>query len=402
MESKKKIAIYSPAASGSVGHGFVYAYELCNYLGQKHSITLYTVSDVDSNEKLSTLPIKLIVSNRFKKGAIDKKKFLKYSPFDKIVYGLFRIKYNYNLIQDFFKKNTDSELFHLFEFEYFAAFFYFIAHKGHLNKTILGFHIADFSWIKGRSITVNSYKVILKRFVKYLIKNSFATTIHGVKLKEKMLSDIALKKEKIVPIPYGSKIITPSYTKQEARAKLSLDPKVNYALFFGVLREDKGIVELIENFSKVDSSLHLIIAGSEGNISYEKVKELIRKNNLQERCRLWLKYLDDEEIELFHIAADFIFIPHKKHHFAFSGPLSMAVQYETPVIATDIGEIGYFVKKYKIGNTFRSNDFNDLVKVTNGIVNEKGVDYQDNFRACQQENSWEMMASHISEIYRKE
>jgi hypothetical protein len=91
-----------------------------------------------------------------------------------------------------------------------------------------------------------------------------------------------------------------------------------------------------------------------------------------------------------------ISITHKSYHVAFSGPLSLAVEYQRPVIATNSGELGQFVKKYNIGNSYESDNWKSLIEVTNAFCHTNNRTY--NFKLALEENSWENMTNKILSI----
>lgn len=392
-----KISIYSPGVCGSVGHSLEYATNISKNLNIKNiSYNLFTLSEEECLVKLKKNNIHYEVSNKYKSGSINKKRFLKYGIFSSLIYGIYRIFYHYDLISEFYNRNDEKELFYLFEFEYIAALIFFIKNKKYLKKTVLFFHSSDFCWVKNRPLSINLYKSLLKIFLPYLVNNSISSTVHGDFLKDELVKNLNINnKDKVSSIPYGCNKYTGNISKSDARKSLNLKDNI-YGLFFGVLREDKGILELIDSLAKMDRKINLIIAGSEGDIKKEKIIEKIKLLNLEKRIILNIKYVSDEEITLYYLASDFIFITHKSYHVAFSGPLSLAVEYQRPVIATNSGELGQFVKKYNIGNSYESDNWKSLIEVTNAFCHTNNRKY--NFKLALEENSWENMTNKILSI----
>ena len=90
-----------------------------------------------------------------------------------------------------------------------------------------------------------------------------------------------------------------------------------------------------KNFKHIDSSVTLLIAGALWDIKEEEVLELAGKPEIKDRVILHFKYIEEEDIPLYYSVADFVFLPHKKSTYAFSGPLSLSVQYQRPVICSE-------------------------------------------------------------------
>ena len=151
----RKLAIFSPAAGGMGGHGFIYAYKICNHLKEKYQIQLFTIDDPKKTKEFLASGIEVYLSEKFKAGRIDKRRFNQLGVLKNLVYGIFRIYYNYKLIIEYYRKLKESDIIHLFDFEYTALYIYSLMHFKDLKRSILGFHIADFKWIHGRPLPVN-------------------------------------------------------------------------------------------------------------------------------------------------------------------------------------------------------------------------------------------------------
>ena len=112
-----------------------------------------------------------------------------------------------------------------------------------------------------------------------------------------------------------------------------------------------------------------------------------------------MRYIKEEDIASYFYLSDFVFLTHTKSHIGFSGPLSLAVEHERPVIASNIGAIGYFIKENKNGCLFQSDDWNDFIKVTNEFINQLNYWKSFDFRKIQLKNSWKIMASQMCTLY---
>jgi glycosyltransferase involved in cell wall biosynthesis len=396
----RKVAIFSPAAGGNVGHGFIYAYKICNYLKEENQIQLFTIDDPKKTQDYKASGIDLVLSKKFGTGRIDKRRFNKLGIFKNSVYGLYRIYYNYILLKEYYRRLSNSDIFHLFEFEYVALYIYSLLHFRHLRRSILGIHIADFRWIPGRPITVNIYKSLLKRPVSWMLQHCLHGTTHGITIRDLLIKDLSLKPDRISALQYGSEVKEPDMSKLEAREKIGLkNEKRIIALFFGVFRSDKGLIEVIRKLKELNKDILLLIAGSEGNISYNQVVDAIHKTGVENQTHTIFKYFDEDEIKYYYYASDFVLIPHKGEHLAFSGPLSLAVEYCRPVIASNVGEIGTFVRDNQIGATFKSDDWDDFIKITNDFYKQLSDYDESHFLDVQKKNSWDEMGRQINLIY---
>ncbi len=396
----RKIAIFSPAAGGLVGHGFIYALKICIYLKEKNQIKLFTIDDPNKTKEFQESGLDVSLSKIFKAGRVDKKRFNKLGLFKNLVYGIYRIYYNHRLLKEYYRRLNGSDIYHLLDFEYTALFLYSLFHFKNLKKSILGIHIADFKWIHGRPLSVNIYKSLLRAPVSWMLKNCLHTTTHGETTRELLCKDFSLHPARISALQYGCEIRIPEMTKEEARKEIGLvNEKRKIALFFGVFRSDKGLIQVIQNLKKINKDIVLLIAGSEGNITFETVANAIQNEGVGERTHTKFQYFDEEEIKLYYYAADFVLIPHTGDHLAFSGPLSLAVEYCRPVVASNVGEIGTFVSRNKIGMTFLPDDWNDFTKITNTFYKQISAYKEAHFLSVQKDNSWDEMGRQIDLIY---
>lgn len=122
--------------------------------------------------------------------------------------------------------------------------------------------------------------------------------------------------------------------REEACAALKIDPSKKNLLFFGFIRDYKGLDLLIEAFNRLDSSYNLIIAG-ECYGSFEKYRIMIDNSPIKQNIYTFTDYIPDNKVPLFFGAADVIVLPYKSA--TQSGITSIAYHFGVPVIATDVG-----------------------------------------------------------------
>jgi glycosyltransferase involved in cell wall biosynthesis len=116
--------------------------------------------------------------------------------------------------------------------------------------------------------------------------------------------------------------------------KLNIDPSKKNLLFFGFIRDYKGLDLLIEAFNTLDNSYNLIIAG-ESYGSFEKYSNMINNSPFKENIHVFTDYIPDNKVPLFFGAADVCILPYKSA--TQSGITSIAYHFGVPIIATDVG-----------------------------------------------------------------
>lgn len=144
-----------------------------------------------------------------------------------------------------------------------------------------------------------------------------------------------------------------SVDQVKARKALNLPENKIILLFFGFIRDYKGLDLLIEAMPKLDDRFHLVIAGEVyGN--FDKYQERIDKLGLKDRASVFTRYISDPEVAQFFSAADLGVLPYKTA--TQSGIVQIAYHYDLPVLVTDVGGLTEMVTDGKTGLVIPSPD----------------------------------------------
>jgi glycosyltransferase involved in cell wall biosynthesis len=138
-----------------------------------------------------------------------------------------------------------------------------------------------------------------------------------------------IKKEHPLYDHFGGKI-----DRKEARQLLRLFPNKKTLLFFGFIRDYKGLDVLIKAFDLLDDSYQLVIAG-ETYGSFDKYSQLINSIRKKNQVFVFNDYISDRQVPAFFSAADVCVLPYKSA--TQSGITSIAYHFDVPLIATDMG-----------------------------------------------------------------
>ena len=122
--------------------------------------------------------------------------------------------------------------------------------------------------------------------------------------------------------------------RREAEQKLGLSPGKKNILFFGLIRDYKGLDILLEAFRELGDDYQLIIAG-EPYGSFEKYQKIIDSLPRKDRIFMDLKYIKDSEVTDYFSASDIAVLPYRSA--TQSGISSVSYHFEVPMIVTDVG-----------------------------------------------------------------
>lgn len=137
--------------------------------------------------------------------------------------------------------------------------------------------------------------------------------------------------------------------KEQARTILGLLPHDRIILFFGFIRQYKGLDLLIRAMANDEVRKHnikLLVAGE----YYEDAQpylNLINASGLQERVILRTHFIPDSEVRHYLCSADCVVQPYR--NATQSGVTPLAYHFEKPMIVTNVGGLPSLVPHRKVG-----------------------------------------------------
>ena len=189
--------------------------------------------------------------------------------------------------------------------------------------------------------------------------------------------------------------------RSEACAHLGLDPAQQYLLFFGLIRDYKGLDLLLDAWAQLRQQpgfapRKLIVAG-EFYTDKAPYLEQIARLGLQDDVLLHARFVPDDEVKYYFSAADCVVQPYKSA--TQSGVTQIAYQFCTPMIVTDVGGLAEIVPDGRVGYVAPPT----AEGVADAIARIYADDALERFRAnCLEERkrfSWEAMCDRITELY---
>ena len=139
-----------------------------------------------------------------------------------------------------------------------------------------------------------------------------------------------------------------------------------YALYYGRIIKEKGVLNLIKAFKNIKNS-KLYIAGDGPDI--EKVKKYIHENNMDDTVKL-LGYLNSSQVKEYVRKARFIVVPsiwYENCPYSVLETLAMG----KPIIGSNLGGIPELVKDNETGLIYKYNSVIELEEKMNDLLNNK-------------------------------
>jgi glycosyltransferase involved in cell wall biosynthesis len=139
--------------------------------------------------------------------------------------------------------------------------------------------------------------------------------------------------------------------RHEACSKLGLDPSRKYILFFGFIRDYKGLDLLLEAMADEQlrkAGIELIVAGEYYSKAAEEINNgIIARHGLQQVVHLKTDFIPNGEVRYYFSAADLVVQPYK--HATQSGITQIAYHFEKPMVVTNVGGLAEVVPDGKVG-----------------------------------------------------
>ena len=172
-----------------------------------------------------------------------------------------------------------------------------------------------------------------KPLSKYFLKGCSGYITMTESVAEDLVSLVPDARYKILPHPvyshFGERM-----KREEACSSLGLDPEKKTLLFFGLIREYKGLDILLEAFRGLGEDYQLLVAG-EPYGAFDKYQRILDSLPGKDRVKVFPRYIRDSEVKLYFSAADVSVLPYRTA--TQSGISAASYHFDVPLIVTDVG-----------------------------------------------------------------
>ena len=186
-----------------------------------------------------------------------------------------------------------------------------------------------------------------------------------------------------------------------AKQKLKLDPNIRYLLFFGFIRDYKGLDLLINAFA--DGRLRkfpvkLLVAG-EYYSSPEPYLTLIKEKKLENFIDMRTEFIPDDQVNLYFSAADMVVQPYKSA--TQSGVTQIGYHFNKPMLVTNVGGLSEIIPDGKIGYVVEPNSLEIANALVDFYENDRIDEFEANIVEEKKKFSWSNMANTFLSVYNK-
>lgn len=242
-------------------------------------------------------------------------------------------------------------------------------------------------------------------FIRRIYRLAHRLIVHTQSSRAELLAQEMVAPERVTIIPHGHYLpyIARIPSRPEARQQLNLPPDAPVLLFWGQIKEVKGLDVLLQALPHLTASypeVRLLIAGKVWKDDWSRYAALIGELGLENRLDLHLGHIPDDEVATFFAAADLVVLPYRRVYQ--SGVLLMALSYGKPVVATEIGGLAEVLQHGETGYLAPPDDPERLAKAIAQLLSDPQAAQAMGLRGrqlVQERYSWSRIARLTRQVY---
>lgn len=228
--------------------------------------------------------------------------------------------------------------------------------------------------------------------------------LHSEKEAEELLSIKGDASYQVQVHPTYEAFAFEKLSKEEARKLLGIPEEQRVVLFFGFVREYKGLKHLLRAVSafKEESEpddFTLYIVGDFGSKeTLSEYEALIGELGISSYINIVSGYVPDREVEKYFSACDLVALPYESA--TQSGIVQIAYGFEKPVVATRVGGLPDVVTDGETGFLVKPCDEKELSEAISRFFADPALSerFRENIRKNNQRFSWERMVETVGRL----
>ena len=189
--------------------------------------------------------------------------------------------------------------------------------------------------------------------------------------------------------------------RSEACRAIGLDPQLRYVLFFGLIRDYKGLDMLFDAWGRLRAGgrladdVRLLVAG-EFYTDKDPYLRQIGRLGLQQDVVLCDRFVPDAEVRWFFSTAEALVLPYRTA--TQSGVTQIAYKFDLPMVATDVGGLPEIVLDGRTGIICRPDAESIAAALERLLAEGEIARLRGNFAAEKRRFSWDEMCDRLVEV----
>lgn len=231
-----------------------------------------------------------------------------------------------------------------------------------------------------------------KFLTRTVLRKGKAYITHSAMDAEDLKEIVAVPNYETTVLPVHNSFKMKNLTKPQARLAADVAEDKKILLFFGFVRDYKGlrhIINAMPEIVKYDNNIRLMIVG-EFRSDKEHYLEQIKNLGVGDNIDIVDGYIPDSGIEKYFAASDLIVLPYESA--TQSGIVQIAYGFEKPVIATNVGGLPEVIADGKTGYIVEPKNPKALAEAVIRFFDEnKSEEFTENVRKEAYRYSWDRM-----------
>ena len=236
-----------------------------------------------------------------------------------------------------------------------------------------------------------------KQLAQYFVNQVDAFIVMSKSVQRDLQQFLKQQPVKYIPHPVYDNYGDPM-DKASARTWLNVPREGEYILFFGFIRDYKGLDLLLRAMADEriqQRGIQLVVAG-EYYSSKEKYEALIKELGIEDRLILKTDFIPNKEVKYFFSAADLVVQPYKSA--TQSGISQLCYHFEKPMVVTNVGGLPEIVKHEKGGYVVEV----EVVAIADAILafyeKHKEAEFVSVVKEVKKEFTWDTLINGMKEL----
>lgn len=229
--------------------------------------------------------------------------------------------------------------------------------------------------------------------------------VHNQSCKLLVTEKLGLESGRIRIIPMGNflHVISAPPDKNHAKRVLGLAESTKVILFFGHIKEVKGLDLLLRAMPAIAAAVPnvvLLIGGRPWKTEFSRYEAMMDELGIRERCIAHIRYISDEEMPLYYGAADVVALPYRRIYQ--SAVVLLAMSYGKAVLASDLPAMTDLIRDGENGLLFRQGSHEDLAQKLIAILRDDAMREQvaaQGFNYVRQHFDWSQIGAETAKLY---
>lgn len=235
-------------------------------------------------------------------------------------------------------------------------------------------------------------------FAKYFINacDGFVTMSKAVMKDLEKFTNTTHKKYLLHPLytSFGEKL-----NKLDARMALGLPEDKQLVLFFGLIRNYKGLDMLLDAMNELKShpNIVLVIAG-EFYEDKQPYLDLIKNYCIENQVIIHGKFIANEDVKLYFSATDLVTLPYRSA--TQSGVTQVSFHFEVPTLVTNVGGLGEIIPDKVAGYVVESNGKAIADGIKDYFENNRMPSFTEGMKKEKQKYDWRIFVDEVIDLYK--